>query len=134
MSYQSLSEKLSLVTNLIEIAKADGFVNLSEVSYIFWTSQQLQLSELELERLFEKAAPLAVPISTGERVEVFHKCLTIVAIDNNLSEPEFDKCAQIAKDLRLEDKRVATSFELVRAKKGDLISLNELQSEFGLTF
>lgn len=134
MAYQSLSEKLSRVSHLVEIAKADGLVNLSEVSYIFWSAQQYQLSELELKRLFEKTAPLAVPISTGERVMVLHSCLTMLTIDNNVAETELVKCAQIAKDLRLEERKTSAVFELLRQKKGVLISLQELQVQFGLSY
>jgi hypothetical protein len=104
------------------------------VSYIFWTAQQFQLTELELQRLLEKAAPLAVPISTSERVVVFHSCLTILAIDNTLADAEVTKCGQIAKDLRLEERKTTRAFDLLKQKNGELISLNELQVIFGLSF
>ena len=132
MGYQSLAEKLSQVSHLVEIAKADGHINLAEISYIFWTAQQFQLSELELKRLFEKTAPLAVPISTPERVDVFYTCLVILAIDNQMVEPEFIKCTQIGKDLRLDTNKISTAFELLRQKNGTLLSLAELRSHFGV--
>lgn len=121
-----MSEKLNLVSNLIEIAKADGMVNLSEISYIFWTTQRLQLSELELKRLFEKTAPLAVPVSTAERIAAFHTCTTILAIDGNVAEPEITQCAAIGKDLRLNEARLNVVFEQLKMRQGELLSLEEL--------
>lgn len=130
MSYQSLSEKLSQVSHLIAIAKADGFVNLAEVSYIFWTAQRLGLSELELKRLFEKGAPLEVPITTPERVDVFHTCITILAIDGQVVERELQTCALIGSDLRLDRFSVKRVLDCMLQGNGSLLTIEELKVHF----
>ncbi|MFT6747695.1 MAG: putative tellurite resistance protein B-like protein [Glaciecola sp.] len=113
MAYISLAEKNSLVSKLIELAKADGVVSPSEVTYVFWIAKKLEVSQTELQRLFTDAAPHYAPITIKDRAVVFHKCLNIVVLDGIVSTPEIDKCLKIAKELKLpEDKTLALMEDL----------------------
>ena len=134
MSYQSLTEKNSLVSHLIEIARADGFVNMSEVSYIFWTAQQLQLSQQELKSLFEKPARSVTPITLRERVEVFHKCLTLMTMDNDISIGEISTCHKIASELKLDKNKTENLLQIIPNKEGDLISIDEMKTHYGAQY
>lgn len=132
MSYQSLSEKNSIISNLIEIARADGLVNFAEISYIFWTAQQLQISQQELKNLFEKPARTVAPISMRERVEVFYKCLTMMTMDNDISIGEISTCHKIAFDLRLDKPKTENLLEAIPNEKGELMSLETMKLHYGV--
>jgi uncharacterized tellurite resistance protein B-like protein len=113
MAYISLTEKNSIVSKLIELAKSDGVVSPSEVTYVFWIAKQLEISQVELQRLFAEAAPHYAPFSLKDRVIQFHKCLNIIVLDGVVSLQEIDKCLEIAKELRLpEDKTTELIEEL----------------------
>lgn len=131
MSYQSLSEKNSIISNLIEIARADGLVNMPEISYIFWTAQQLQMSQQELKSLFEKPARQVSPISMRERVEVFHRCLTMMTMDNDISIGEISTCHKIASDLRLDKTKTENLLQIIPNKEGEMISMEEMKVHYG---
>lgn len=134
MSYQSLSEKNSILSNLIEIARADGLVNMSEISYIFWTAQQLQMSQQELKSLFEKPARQVSPISMRERVEVFHRCLTMMTMDNDISIGEISTCHKIASDLKLDKTKTENLLQLIPNKEGEMISMDDMKVHYGAQF
>jgi uncharacterized tellurite resistance protein B-like protein len=134
MSYQSLAEKNSLVSHLIEIARADGLVNMSEISYIFWTAQQLQLSHQELKSLFEKPARPVAPITLRDRVEAFHKCLTLMTMDNDVSIGEISTCHKIASELKLDKTKTENLLQLIPNKEGDLISVDEMKTHYGVQY
>jgi hypothetical protein len=126
MTYFTLSERLSLISQMTQVAKSDGHSNMAEVSYIVWTAQKFQLSELELGRIIEKSAPLSVPLSTKDRVIVLHHCTTLAGIDGQPLAAEVDKCCEISVDLRLEKSKVSELKNLLARYKGVQVPLPEL--------
>ena len=115
MAYLSLQEKLSNVSLLIEIAKADGVVNPAEISYIFWVAKEYGLSELELGRLIADTAPLSRPIALRDRVKQFHRCVTMMIIDDHIAEEEVERCEKIGLDLGLMAGDIALALQEVRS-------------------
>jgi len=111
MAYTSLAEKNSVVSKLIELAKADGVVSPSEVTYVFWIANKLEVSQAELQRLFAEAAPHYSPITLKDRALQFHKCLNIIVLDGVVSAPEVEKCLEIAKELKLPEDKTLTLIE-----------------------
>lgn len=113
MAYFSLQEKLSNVSQLIEIAKADGIMNPAEVSYIFWVAKEYGVSELELSRLIAETAPLSRPLGLRDRVKQFHRCVTMMIIDNHIAEEEIARCQTIGQDLGLTNDKVKLALQEV---------------------
>lgn len=133
MRYQSLNEKLSIVSQLIEIAKSDGVVNIAEVSYVFFVAQQLGVTQLELTRLFDKAPIISPPIELKSRVEQFHRCIILTLIDNNIHDSEIEKLEEIAGDLRLPLGPSEDIMKQIRKKSNELITLSELLNLYGIS-
>lgn len=132
MTYQSIFEKNSILTQLIDVARADGLVNIAEVSYIFWISQQLGIDQNELTKLMDKPARLVTPIDLKARVLQFQRCLTLMCIDNEITKQEIEKCKAIATDLRLNSERVSTFFDREMQDIFERTSIAYLNSHFGV--
>ena len=115
MAYTSLAEKNSVISKLIELAKADGVVSASEVTYVFWIAKKLEVSQTELQRLFAEAAPHYAPLTMKDRAVLFHKCLNIIVLDGVVSATEIDKCLQIAKELKLPEDKTLPLMEDIKA-------------------
>lgn len=130
MAYQNTYEKNSIISQLIDIAKADGVVNIAEVSYIFWLAQQLEISQKELSRLMNKPAQLNAPIDLKSRVLQFQRCLTVMCIDNEITKSEIEKCKAIALDLRLDSLKISTFFDREMQDIFDRISIGYLNAHF----
>lgn len=130
MGYYSLDEKYGLITRLIDLAKSDDVVNIAEISYLFWTSQQLQITDLELQNLMHKPVQGSLPFSLPERVEIFHKCITLIMIDSEVNSKELSKCEQIAKDMRLPETETRELFEHARTTKNQIPDLQFVKKVF----
>lgn len=130
MGYLSLDEKYGLLTRLIELAKSDDVVNIAEISYIFWVSQQVEVSDSELKNLLHKTVKGSVPFSLPERVEIFHKCLTLVLIDGEVNQKELTHCEQIAKDLRLSESESLMLINQLRSNPDDMLNLETVKKMF----
>ena len=131
MTYVSLSDKLNILSRLVEVAKADGVVNPAEISYIFWTAQKLKLSQLEIQRTLSNPHPSRRPILMNERIELFHQCITMAWIDNRLETEEIEICRKIANDLSLAPSSVEATFEQLNTSS-EMVTLDELKKLFGL--
>lgn len=134
MSYLSHREKLSILSRLIELAKSDGILNLTEISYIFWTAQQLDVTPLELKHLFDQPVDQSNPMTLRDRVTLFYSCLAIMYIDAVIHPEEVKKCRQMATDLRLPEKQTAELFETIKLSQPELISLDQLLNHFGINY
>ena len=132
MTYQSIFEKNSLLSQLIDVARADGLVNIAEVSYIFWISQQLDINQTELTKLMEQPANLTAPLDLKSRVLQFQRCLTLMCIDNEITKAEVEKCKAIAADLRLSSEKVSTFFDREMQDIFDRTSIGYLNNHFGV--
>ncbi len=132
MAYQSTQEKYSIVSQLIDVARADGIVNIAEVSYIFWVAQQLGISQKELTRLMDKPSQLSAPLDLKSRVLQFQRCLTLMCIDNEITREEIAKCKAIATDLRLDSLKVSTFFDREMQDVFDRTSIGYLNNHFGV--
>ena len=134
MSYLTHGEKLSILSRLIELAQADEVVNMAEISYIFWTAQQSDVSPLELKNLFEKPARISNPMTLRDRLTLFYCCLVIMYIDTEIHPLELAKCKQIAADMRLPERQTEQLLTEASQQNSELISLDQLLKLYGITY
>ena len=84
MNY-SKKEKLSLLSDMIELAKSDNNLKDREFNFILAVANTLQISENEVSELIEKPAEKVVFQSDTQRILHFHRLVLVMNIDERTS-------------------------------------------------
>lgn len=80
----SKDEKLSLLSDLIDLVRADHAVNEREYRFIQAVARHMQIGEEELKRLFSDQRPrYKAPASEPDRILQFQRLLLLMNIDQN---------------------------------------------------
>ncbi|UKN02934.1 TerB family tellurite resistance protein [Paracrocinitomix mangrovi] len=83
-----MDEKKSLISQLIELSKVDGYVDEMESGLIKTMGNMIGLSDDEILALFEKPAPFNPPTSHIERIIQFHRLVLLMNVDGEISPNE----------------------------------------------
>ena len=91
-----MEEKLSLLAELIKLARCDN--KLSEQEYLFlWSvAQSLHIDKPEFEKLFNADIDLKAPVSEFDRILQFHRLVLLMNIDKISSDKEIRFLKDIA--------------------------------------
>lgn len=106
MSYLSPTEKSILLTDLTDLAKSDGTVNFSEMTYLVWVAQKLGVEQKELESLMTRTRSDFDHISPNQRLEQFHRLLNMMFVDTEVASEEMEKCRELAYKMGLDRSKV----------------------------
>ncbi len=83
-----MNEKLSLLTDLIKLARCDQQVREQEYEFLLSISKSLNVSKDEFDCLFEKYIEFCPPESEFERILQFHRLVLLMNIDKETSDNE----------------------------------------------
>ena len=81
-------EKLSLLSQLIELSKADGYVSPEEIHFIHTIAQMIGVSEERALELFRNPTPFKAPKSEFDRILQFHRMILLMNVDYEVHEDE----------------------------------------------
>ncbi|MFT7073285.1 hypothetical protein [Patiriisocius sp. Uisw_017] len=82
------SDSKALISDLIQIAKADGKVTASEYDFIVSLALKMDVTEEEVKILFENPLPSKKLLSELERITHFYKLILTMNIDNETHKKE----------------------------------------------
>ena len=85
-----MNEKLSLLTELIKLARCDEEFRDQEYEFLYSIAQSLQVNKADFERLFDEYADFEPPESEFDRFLQFHRMVLIMNVDNETSEVELE--------------------------------------------
>mgnify|MGYP003640792678 CR=1 FL=1 len=78
----------SLLSDLIQMVKADGKIKNSEMDFIQKMAARMEISDKELIELFENPLPSQIVYSEVERITHFYRLILMMNIDNETHEAE----------------------------------------------
>ena len=84
------NEKLGLLSQLIQMAKADGEVREAEFQFLFSLAAQLNVTPEEFKQLFEKNIKFQAPKLEVDRIVQFQRLILLMNIDLEIDESEMD--------------------------------------------
>lgn len=84
MTY-SKKEKLSLLSDMIQLAKSDKKMKERELSFITAVANTLKITDSEVQELIENPAEKVVMSSESERILQFHRLTLVMNIDQETS-------------------------------------------------
>ncbi|UZO80791.1 TerB family tellurite resistance protein [Aquimarina sp. ERC-38] len=84
----SKEEKLSLLSEMISLAKIDGEVKDSEYQFIIAVAEQLGVTKKELDDLAKNEVAQKILKPEAQRILQFQRLVLLMNIDNHASEKE----------------------------------------------
>jgi len=85
---KKMKEKLSLLTELIKLARCDHEVREQEYNFLLTIAQSLHVRKEDLDSLFDQYIDFTPPKSEFERILQFHRLVLLMNIDIETSELE----------------------------------------------
>jgi hypothetical protein len=85
-----MKEKLSLLTELIKLARCDHNVREQEYQFLQTIARSLHVSQEEFDALFENYIEFTPPESEFERILQFHRLVLLMNVDQETSDSELD--------------------------------------------
>ncbi|MCF8380211.1 MAG: TerB family tellurite resistance protein [Bacteroidales bacterium] len=85
-----MKEKLSLLTELIKLAKCDNELREMEYNFLLTIAQSLNVSQEDFDNLFENYIEFTPPESEFERILQFHRLVLLMNIDQETSDEELN--------------------------------------------
>jgi len=85
-----MKEKLSLLTELIKLARCDQQVREQEYEFLLSIARSLDVSQEDFDSLFEDYIEFTPPESEFERILQFHRLVLLMNIDQETSDSELD--------------------------------------------
>ncbi len=110
-----MKEKLSLLSELIKLARCDNKMREKEYVFLLTISQSLNISKDDFDQLFEKYIEFTPPESEFERILQFHRLVLLMNIDNETSDVEIKFLKDIG--IRIGLSPMATNKVLTRMNK-----------------
>tara|TARA_R110000850_G_scaffold42131_1_gene108437 strand:- start:4 stop:405 length:402 start_codon:yes stop_codon:yes gene_type:complete len=130
MAYLSDNEKAILLTDLIDLAKSDGVVNFSEMTYLLWVSQKLGVTQQELTKLMDRSNSAFDRVSPNQRLEQFHRLLNMMFVDTEIDTAELEKCRELAYKMGLDRPKVDSLLSEIAKNPSVMVDLETLKGKF----
>jgi len=91
----ALKEKLSLLTELIKLAKADQDVRTEEFEFLYAIAKQLEVSDTDFKRLFDEYIEFTPPKNEMDRIVQFQRLVLMMNVDRSVSDKEINHVRHI---------------------------------------
>ncbi|MEA3462667.1 MAG: TerB family tellurite resistance protein [Bacteroidota bacterium] len=85
-----MKEKLSLLTELIKLARCDNEVREQEFIFLLSIARSLKVSKEDFDSLFQKYIEFTPPESEFERILQFHRLVLLMNVDQDTSDMEVE--------------------------------------------
>jgi len=83
-----MEEKLSILSELINLAKSDKLHTKEEYIFLSTVAKQLGISKEEFDKLYKKKAVFTPPKEEFDRILQFQRLVLLMIIDANMDEQE----------------------------------------------
>ena len=91
----SYEEKLSILSEMISLARVDQAIKDSEFEFLWGVAEQLGVDRDDFETLFEEPVRNIIPKTLLERILQFHRLVLLMNVDREQTFKETDKLHNI---------------------------------------
>lgn len=88
MEDKNKKENLSLISELIKLAKAENDIREMEFQFLLTIASQIGVTKDEFKKLFEQYIEFLPPKLEGDRIVQFHRLVLLMNVDNKTSPSE----------------------------------------------
>ncbi len=126
----SKEEKLSLLSEMIQFAKADKKLNELEYNFILAIASQLQITKEEIDMLIEKEVEKKNLQPESQRILQFHRLILLMNVDQETSQIEIHKIKEIGLHMGLRPEAIDIVLEKMYDYPNKVIPPQELIAIF----
>jgi uncharacterized tellurite resistance protein B-like protein len=116
-----LQEKYNHLRVLLQMAKADGFVNIAELTYIVWVSQKLGIDKEKLDELANEEGNFSAPFSKEERNNLLYEVTKMMYVDGEVLETEIQLLKELSNKLSIASNKQTSLLGYVKENSSDLM-------------
>ncbi|UNY97558.1 TerB family tellurite resistance protein [Zhouia spongiae] len=95
------SEKLSLLSDLVALIKADHQITDKEMGFLRMIAARLDVNDNDLNKLFNSDVPFTPPSSEAQRILQFHRMVLLMNVDQDEHPDELNKIRELGVRLGL---------------------------------
>lgn len=126
----SREEKLSLLSEMIEFAKADNEIKDEEYNFILAVASQLNISEEEIGYLVRNNAEKKTLQPESQRILQFHRLVLLMNVDQETSQSEIHKIREMGLHMGLRSEAIDTVLKEMHKYPNKVIPPKELLEIF----
>ncbi|PKV52255.1 hypothetical protein ATE84_4364 [Aquimarina sp. MAR_2010_214] len=126
----SKEEKLSLLSEMIQFAKADKKFKEQEYNFILVIASQLKITKEEVDILIEEGVEKKNLQPESQRILQFHRLVLLMNIDQETSQLEIHKIKEIGMRMGLRLEAIDTVLKKMNDYPNKIIPPKELVSIF----
>ncbi|GAA0732962.1 TerB family tellurite resistance protein [Aquimarina litoralis] len=123
-------EKLSLLSEMIEFAKADKEIKDEEYNFILAVASQLDVTEEEIGYLVRNNAEKKNLQPESQRILQFHRLVLLMNVDQETNPAEIDKIREMGLHMGLRAEAIDTVLKEMHKYPNKVIPPNELIAIF----
>ena len=121
-----MDEKLSLLTELIKLARADKECRDTEYDFLATIARMLGVEQQDLDRLFNEYIEFTPPIREVNRITQFHRMVLLTHVDFHVKSEELDHMRNAGLRLGLHPNAIEAVFEEMDKHDHGMIPAEEL--------
>jgi uncharacterized tellurite resistance protein B-like protein len=124
----------ALLSDLIQMIKADGKIKISEMEFIQKMAARMNISDKELLNLFENPHPSQSVYNEVERITHFYKLILVMKIDNETHETELVALKNFGLKMGIRPMVADQILKKMKQFKGETLSAEELLKIFKIYY
>ncbi len=125
-----MTEKLSLLTELIKLARADKEFRDTEYEFLVTMAELLGVEKHELDQLFNRYVQFSPPKIEAQRILQFHRMVLFTNVDLEVDSAELEHMRLAGLKLGLRPKSIEAVFKEMKNHENGAIPAEELISIF----
>ncbi|MFN6945224.1 MAG: TerB family tellurite resistance protein [Cytophagaceae bacterium] len=121
----------SHLKNIINLAKADGYMSDLEIDYIFRLGEKMKFSAEEIEDLIEDSASniFVKPSNDSERFDQLFDLVSLMLADGIIEDSEMDFCIDMAKRMGVRNSITGVLVRKIVMDQQNGIAKNEIKEQ-----
>jgi len=122
----SMDNKLSLISELIKLAKVDGEIKEQEYDFLLTLSKMIGISEIDFNKLLSESSEYNPPDNENDRIVQFYRLVLLSNIDFEVNTKELSHLKDAGLRLGLNLYAVETVLEEMQQNKNGKIPSERL--------
>lgn len=126
----SLKERLSLLTELIKLARTDKELRQEEFEFLYAIAKQLEISDEQFQELFDIYIEFTPPKIELDRIVQFQRLVLMMNVDRNVSKDEVVHVREIGMKMGLSPEAITKVLKLMDEHENGMIPPEKLIAIF----
>lgn len=122
----SKKEKLSLLTELIKLAKSDQEIRQAEFEFLYAIAKQLEINDDEFKQLFERHIDFTPPKKELDRIVQFQRLILMMNVDQDVSSKEVEHIRSIGLRMGLSPRAIEEVLKAMKEHENGMLPPEEL--------